>query len=84
MAPLAERCAELGRWEFLFTMAPLRIPQGHGLPGQSGGRPVSAPTVPAGVRATTRSCGALVQRYARAADDRDVEALAALFHPRPR
>ena len=27
LAPLGERCAELGRWEFLFTMAPLRIPR---------------------------------------------------------
>jgi kynurenine formamidase len=32
LAPLAARCAELGRWEFLFTMAPLRIPRGTGCP----------------------------------------------------
>ena len=32
LAPLAARCAELGRWEFLFTMAPLRIPKGTGCP----------------------------------------------------
>jgi kynurenine formamidase len=32
LAPLGERCAELGRWEFLFTMAPLRIPKGTGCP----------------------------------------------------
>jgi kynurenine formamidase len=32
LAPLSERCAELGRWEFLFTMAPLRIPKGTGCP----------------------------------------------------
>lgn len=32
LARLAERCAELGRWEFLFTMAPLRIPKGTGSP----------------------------------------------------
>jgi kynurenine formamidase len=29
---LAERCAALGRWEFLFTMAPLRIERGTGCP----------------------------------------------------
>ena len=32
LAPLGERCAELCRWEFLFTMAPLRIPKGTGCP----------------------------------------------------
>ena len=32
LAALAERCAGLGRWEFLFTMAPLRIPKGTGCP----------------------------------------------------
>jgi len=32
LAPLGERCAEVGRWEFLFTMAPLRIPKGTGCP----------------------------------------------------
>jgi kynurenine formamidase len=32
LALLGERCAELGRWEFLFTMAPLRIPKGTGCP----------------------------------------------------
>jgi hypothetical protein len=31
-ARLGERCAELGRWEFLFTMAPLRIPRATGCP----------------------------------------------------
>lgn len=29
---LAARCAELGQWEFLFTMAPLRIPKATGCP----------------------------------------------------
>ena len=29
---LAERCAALGRWEFLFAMAPLRIERGTGCP----------------------------------------------------
>ena len=29
---LAERCAAAGRWEFLFTMAPLRIERGTGCP----------------------------------------------------
>jgi kynurenine formamidase len=32
LAPLAQRCAAVGRWEFLFTMAPLRIPKGTGCP----------------------------------------------------
>ncbi|HEY4927895.1 MAG TPA: cyclase family protein [Acidimicrobiales bacterium] len=32
LAPLGERCAALGRWEFLFTMSPLRIPKGTGCP----------------------------------------------------
>lgn len=32
LARLAGRCAELSRWEFLFTMAPLRIPKGTGSP----------------------------------------------------
>jgi kynurenine formamidase len=32
LAPLSERCAAHGRWEFLFTMAPLRIPKGTGCP----------------------------------------------------
>jgi kynurenine formamidase len=32
LAPLAERCAAAGRWEFLFTMAPLRITRGTGCP----------------------------------------------------
>jgi len=32
LAPLSQRCAELGRWEFLFAMAPLRIPKGTGCP----------------------------------------------------
>jgi kynurenine formamidase len=32
LARLSERCADLGRWEFLFTMAPLRIVRGTGCP----------------------------------------------------
>jgi kynurenine formamidase len=32
LAPLSERCAAVGRWEFLFTMAPLRIVRGTGCP----------------------------------------------------
>lgn len=32
VSELAIRCAEAGRWEFLFTMAPLRIPKGTGCP----------------------------------------------------
>jgi kynurenine formamidase len=32
VSELATRCAEVGRWEFLFTMAPLRIPKGTGCP----------------------------------------------------
>jgi kynurenine formamidase len=32
LAPLSERCAALGRWEFFFTMAPLRITKGTGCP----------------------------------------------------
>ncbi len=32
VARLAERCAAGQRWEFLFTMAPLRIPKGTGCP----------------------------------------------------
>ena len=32
LARLGERCAAAGRWEFLFTMAPLRIPRGTGCP----------------------------------------------------
>jgi kynurenine formamidase len=32
VARLAERCAEDGRWEFLFTMGPLRIVKGTGCP----------------------------------------------------
>jgi kynurenine formamidase len=31
-AHLSERCAEAGRWEFLFSMAPLRIVKGTGCP----------------------------------------------------
>ena len=31
-AYLAAACAATGRWEFLFTMAPLRIPGGTGCP----------------------------------------------------
>lgn len=29
---LADACADLGRWEFLFTMAPLRLPRATGCP----------------------------------------------------
>jgi hypothetical protein len=32
VSDLATRCAEVGRWEFLFTMGPLRIPKGTGCP----------------------------------------------------
>jgi kynurenine formamidase len=32
LSALAERCAAAGRWEFLFTMAPLRIERGTGCP----------------------------------------------------
>jgi kynurenine formamidase len=32
LARLGERCAATGRWEFLFTMAPLRIPRATGCP----------------------------------------------------
>ena len=32
LAGLSEACAEEGRWEFLFTMAPLRFPRGTGCP----------------------------------------------------
>jgi kynurenine formamidase len=32
LEPLSIRCAEAGRWEFLFTMAPLRIERGTGCP----------------------------------------------------
>ncbi len=32
LALLAERCAARGRWEFLFTMGPLRITKGTGCP----------------------------------------------------
>lgn len=32
LAPLGDRCAAAGRWEFLFTMGPLRIPGGTGCP----------------------------------------------------
>ena len=32
LAALGEACATAGRWEFLFTMAPLRIPRGTGCP----------------------------------------------------
>ena len=32
LAHLAERCAAVGRWEFLFAMAPLRIVRGTGCP----------------------------------------------------
>lgn len=32
LAELAEACAAAGRWEFLFTMAPLRIERGTGCP----------------------------------------------------
>ena len=29
---LSSACADAGRWEFLFTMAPLRIARGTGCP----------------------------------------------------
>jgi kynurenine formamidase len=32
LAELSSRCAELGRWEFFFTMSPLRIAKGTGCP----------------------------------------------------
>ena len=32
VAPLAERCAGRGRWDFLFSMGPLRIPKATGCP----------------------------------------------------
>jgi kynurenine formamidase len=32
LSALSERCAAAGRWEFLFTMAPLRIERGTGCP----------------------------------------------------
>jgi kynurenine formamidase len=32
LAAVSERCAEMGRWEFLFTMGPLRITKGTGCP----------------------------------------------------
>jgi kynurenine formamidase len=32
VAELSQRCARAGRWEFLFTMAPLRIVKGTGCP----------------------------------------------------
>jgi kynurenine formamidase len=32
LAHLSDRCADAGRWEFLFTMAPLRIVKGTGSP----------------------------------------------------
>jgi hypothetical protein len=50
----------------------------HRLPRQPGGRAVSEHSSVASVHEQLR---ALVQRYARAADDRDIAALAALFHP---
>ena len=42
---------------------------------------MTVPTVPGGGAGDHEELRALVQRYARAADERDVEALAALFHP---
>jgi kynurenine formamidase len=32
LATLGQRCAAAGRWEFLFTMSPLRIAKGTGCP----------------------------------------------------
>jgi hypothetical protein len=32
VARLQKRCDEMGRWAFLFSMAPLRIPRGTGCP----------------------------------------------------
>ena len=46
-------------------------PRGHGMPGEPGGGPVTP----------HEELRALLQRYARAADERDVAALAELFHP---
>jgi hypothetical protein len=71
LARLGERCAALGRWEFLFTMGPASHHPGYRLPGQPGGRPVNA----------YEELRALLQRYARAADERDLDTLASLFHP---
>jgi SnoaL-like domain len=42
---------------------------------------VSASTVPGGGAGDHEELRSLIQRYARAADDRDVDGLAALFHP---
>jgi len=42
---------------------------------------VTVPTVPRGGAADHEELRALVQRYSRAADERDVDALARLFHP---
>ena len=71
LARLAALCAASNAWEFLFSMAPLRIPRATGCPSTRS-RCCERPR---------RDCAALVQRYARAADERDVDALAALFHP---
>jgi hypothetical protein len=32
LAPIAAACAERGRWEFLLTVNPIRIPGGTGCP----------------------------------------------------
>ena len=32
---LADRCRQLGRWEFLFVAAPLKLPGGIGSPGNA-------------------------------------------------
>lgn len=42
---------------------------------------MSTPTAPGGGAGDHEELRALVQRYARAADERDIDALAALFHP---
>ena len=37
LQPLAEACAEEGRYEFMITINPLRVVARHGLAGQPGG-----------------------------------------------
>ena len=71
--PLAERCAAAG---------PLGVPVHHGAPAhRPGARGARSTRWPSCEPPTDDELRALLQRYARAADDRDVEALAALFHP---
>ena len=66
-APRRARARPSGRWEFLFAMAPAADRPRHGLPGQPGGGAVSA---------SHDELRALLQRYARAVDERDLDALA--------